>query len=87
LRFGYAFVDRDGSTIEVQENLFCYPVEAADSPGTDEHDGNCRVRLASGPDAMIRARNECVEYALYSWLSEREWPIDRAFWRYALSTS
>jgi hypothetical protein len=76
LRFGYAFVDRDGSTFEVQENLFCYPVQPPDS--------HCRVQWASGPKAIIRARNECVEYALYSWLTEREWPIDRAFWRHAL---
>jgi hypothetical protein len=38
-----------------------------------------------GPaDEVPGWRDEAVEYAQHSWLMEKEWPLDRAFWRHAL---
>jgi hypothetical protein len=85
LRFGYAVPAVDGSTFEIEECLFCYAVGVPDSPGNDDPiEDSCPGPLVSGLEAMILARNHCVEYALGSWLTEPEWPIDRAFWRHAL---
>ncbi len=35
-------------------------------------------------DQLAESREECIEYARESWLTERDWPLDRAFWRHAL---
>jgi hypothetical protein len=35
-------------------------------------------------DQLADWRDECVEYSRKSWLTELDWPLDRAFWRHAL---
>ena len=35
-------------------------------------------------DQLADGREECVEYARESWLTEPDWPLDYAFWRHAL---
>ncbi len=35
-------------------------------------------------DELADWRDECVAYARESWLTEPDWPLDRAFWRHAL---
>ena len=35
-------------------------------------------------DQLAEWREECVEYARESWLTEPDWPLDYAFWRHAL---
>jgi hypothetical protein len=35
-------------------------------------------------DQLADWREECIEYARWSWLTEPDWPLDYAFWRHAL---
>lgn len=47
-----------------------------------EDDESCDVFCPA--DELADWRQECVEYAADSWLTEPDWPLDRAFWRHAL---
>jgi hypothetical protein len=48
------------------------------SPDEETSDAFCLA------DKLVQWRQECIEYAQESCLTEPDWPLDYAFWRHAL---
>ncbi len=73
VQFGYVVTQSDGSKFEHEDGLFYY-MRFSESEST----------VFTGREAIAGYQELCADSAVNGWLTEKEWPLDRAFWKHAL---